>query len=231
MRDTLYVDQYGGSKVNIIPFYMRRRPAADPTFAGIAQAAIDLYIKGNEAAQKGDNKKAVEQLEKAVAAYPSFWQAYNALGALYLKQGEPDKAGQALAAAIKLRPEDADINLNYGIALLQKKDFNGAEERLRVALKRKESVASPHYYLGLALVNQKKLDEAQAELERAIGLPGGDNYAMAHRYLGGLYWGKSDFKRAADELEKYLKLSPKAPDVEQTKNAIKELRSKEKSKG
>jgi Tfp pilus assembly protein PilF len=230
MRESLYLDQTGGSKINIIPFYMRRKPSADPAFAGIPPNAIELYVKGNEAAQKGDHKKAAEQFEKAVAAYPTFAQAYNGLGMAYLKQGDVDKAHTALSSAIKLKPEDADINLNYGVTLLQKKDFAGAEEHLRRALKHRDEMASAHYYLGLALVNQKKIDDAHTELERAITLPGGDNYALAHRYLGGIYWNKGDFKRAADELEKYLKLSPKATDAEQTRNAIKELRSKEKSK-
>ncbi|MBV9958456.1 MAG: tetratricopeptide repeat protein [Acidobacteria bacterium] len=226
MRESLYLDQAGGSRVNIVPFYMRRKPSADPAFAGIPAGAIDFYIKGNEAAQKGDHKKAAEQFEKAVGAYPTFVQAYNGLGMAYLKQGNVDKAHAALSTALKLKPEDAEINLNYGIALLQKKDFAGAEEHLRLALKQHGEMASSHYYLGLALVSQKKIDDAQGELERAITLPGGDNYALAHRYLGGIYWGKGDYKRAADELEKYLKLSPKATDAEQTKNAIKELRSK-----
>lgn len=51
--------------------------------------------------------------------------------------------------------------------------------------------------------------------------------APAHRYLGGIYSGKRDYKRAAEELETYLKLSPKAADAERTRAAIKELRSKQ----
>jgi Tfp pilus assembly protein PilF len=231
MRESVYIDQYGGSKVNIVPFYLRRKPTADPAFAGTPTPALDLYIKGTEAEQKGDHKKAAEQLEKAIVAYPNFAQAYNALGMVYLKQADVGKAVEALATAFKLKPDDADINLNYGIALLQKKDFAASEERLRGALKEKDELASAHYYLGLALFSQKKYADAQAELERAISLPGGDNYALAHKYLGGIYWSQSDYKRAADELEKYLKLSPKAADAEKTKDAIKDLRSKEKGKG
>lgn len=230
-RESVYLDQYAGSKINIVPIYMRRKPSADPAFAGIPQPALDLYIKGTEAEQKGDHKKASDQLQKAIAAYPAFAQAYNALGMVYLKQADVGKAVEALTTAFKLKPEDADINLNYGFALLQKKDFAESEERLRFALKEKDEMASAHYYLGLALFNQKRYADAQTELERAVSLPGGDNYALAHKYLGGIYWSQSDYKRAADELEKYLKLSPRAADAEQTKNAIKDLRSKEKGKG
>jgi regulator of sirC expression with transglutaminase-like and TPR domain len=81
-------------------------------------------------------------------------------------------------------------------------------------------------YLGIALMSQKKLDEAKPELERAVSTNSSE-VAMAHRYLGGLYWGERDYKRAADELEAYLKLVPKAADAEKTKAAIKDLRSKQ----
>ncbi|MBV9211611.1 MAG: tetratricopeptide repeat protein, partial [Acidobacteria bacterium] len=170
-RESVYIDQTGGSKINLMPpIYLRRKPSADPAFAGIPKAAIDLYVKGSEAEQKGDHKKAADQLEKAVAAYPSFAQAYSMLGMVYLKQADVSKAVEALATAFKLKPEDADINLNYGIALLQKKEFAASEERLRAALQKRDGLASAHYYLGLALFSQKKHDDAQAELERAVAL-------------------------------------------------------------
>jgi len=92
-------------------------------------------------------------------------------------------------------------------------------------------------YLGIALLttsrdektkqyDMTKYTEAQKELEVAAST-GKDEVGMAHRYLGGIYAGNRDYKRAADELETYLKLVPKAPDAERTKNAIKELRSKQ----
>jgi regulator of sirC expression with transglutaminase-like and TPR domain len=50
--------------------------------------------------------------------------------------------------------------------------------------------------------------------------------SRAHYYLGGIYWGEREYRKAADELEPYLKLSPHAPDAEQVRGSIKELRSK-----
>ncbi len=44
---------------------------------------------------------------------------------------------------------------------------------------------------------------------------GGDQMGLAHRWLGGIYWGRKEYKRAADEIETYLKLTPKAADAEQ----------------
>lgn len=50
--------------------------------------------------------------------------------------------------------------------------------------------------------------------------------ALAHRWLGGIYWGRKEYKRAADEIETYLKLTPKAADAEQLRAMVKDLRSK-----
>jgi len=63
-------------------------------------------------------------------------------------------------------------------------------------------------------------------LELAIS-NGGDNLPQAHRYLGGLYQSVRRNKEAADELEKYLKLDPKAADAERIRGIIKDLRSKQ----
>ena len=55
----------------------------------------------------------------------------------------------------------------------------------------------------------------------------GNQIALAHYYLGGVLWAKREHKSAADELETYLRLDPKAADAERTRAAIKDLRSKD----
>ena len=71
-----------------------------------------------------------------------------------------------------------------------------------------------------------RFEEAQKEFELTLST-GGENIALAHKYLGGLYMSAQKNKEAADELEKYLKLDPKAPDADRIKGTIKELRSKQ----
>jgi tetratricopeptide (TPR) repeat protein len=122
-------------------------------------------------------------------------------------------------------PEDANTRLNYAIALLEKKEIAEAESQLRQSLKRNDSLAPAHMYLGVALMRSSKLDDAERELQRAVAL-GGDQMAQAHYYLGGIHWAKKDYKRAVDELETYLKLKPKAPNAEQVRATIKDLRSR-----
>jgi Flp pilus assembly protein TadD len=213
-----------GGRNRIITINMRPKGTA-AAFNKIPKAARDLYAKGAESAAKGDSKKAVEQFKGAVDLYPEFALALNEMGVQYLKLGQPDKAADAFQAALKLTPDDASPRLNYGVALLQQKKYAEAETELREVLKKNNNLPTAHMYLGITLMSQQKLDDAEKELVRAVGFKSNE-VSMAHRYLGGIYWAKRDYKRAADELETYLTLVPKAADAERTRAAIKELRDK-----
>jgi len=81
-------------------------------------------------------------------------------------------------------------------------------------------------YLGMALLRQRKYPEAQAELEAAVSSHNPET-AMAHRYLAGLYSQNQEYKRAADEVDTFLSLNPKAADAEKLRSLAKDWRSKQ----
>ena len=222
-RESVYIE--GGKPVYNVPVYLRMRPEANPALAGVPAPAVELFKRALEAEQKRDNDRAASLLGEAIARHPQFALAHDALGTLYMRSGKLDKALEEYRAAAAALPDDPTIQLNYGTALTQKKDYPAAEKQLRLALKKLDKAATGHLYLGISLIGLKNHAEAETELEQAARL-GGDQMGLAHRYLGGLYWQKGDSKRAADELETYLKLSPKATDAEQIRTTIKQLRGK-----
>jgi tetratricopeptide (TPR) repeat protein len=240
-REPVTIDPLGGGRVVQVNIQLRPKiDAANPAFAGVPQSALDSYQKGSAAAQKGDAKGAVEYLGKAVTVSPNFTMALSDLGAQYLKLFQWTKAADTFEALLKLKPNDATAHLDLGIAtynigmalLKDNKADEGAqklalaESHLREALKLKSTGPSAHYYLGLALIKLKRYDEAQSEMEATIK-NGGDNIADAHKYLGGLYMSARRNKEAADELDKYLQLNPKAADADRIKGTVKDLRSKQ----
>jgi len=240
-REPVNIDPGGTSgPITTITIHLKARmDASNPAFADVPKDAMDFYQKGTAAAQKGNAKNAAEFLAKAVAAYPNFSVALSDLGVQYMKLGQMDKASETFEALVKLKPNDATAHLDLGIALYnlsttllteKKLDESAqkatqAETRLREALKLNNAGPTAHYYLGLSLIRLRHFDDAQKEFELAIS-NGGENLAQAHRYLGGLYQRAKKNKEAADELEKYLKLDPKAADAETIKGIIKDLRSK-----
>ena len=240
-REPVNIDPGGTSgPITTITIHLRPRlDASNPAFADVPKDALDFYQKGMAAAQKGNAKSAAEFLGKAVAAYPNFSVALNDLGVQYMKLGQMDKAAETFEALVKLKPNDATAHLDLGIAyynlsttLLAEKKLDEssqkagqAETQLREALKLNSPGPTAHYYLGLSLIKLKRYDEAQGELETAIK-NGGANLALAHKFLGGLYMNSRRNKEAADELEKYLQLDPKAANADQIRGTIKDLRTK-----
>jgi Tfp pilus assembly protein PilF len=211
-----------------------RAGVVSAALAGVPKPALELYNKAREAEHKNENAKAASLLSEAVAQYPQFGLAHEELGALYLKSGQLDRAVEELKAAEKLLPEDPQVQFDYGVALLEKRSHAEAEKHLRRAAKRMGQSAPLHCYLGIALIGQKGADdaetlarraEAEREFQQSIKL-GGDPSGRAHYYLGGIYWSRREYKKAADELELYLKQSPKAPDAEQVRSTVTQLRGR-----
>ena len=240
-RETITIEPIGSSRVSQVNIQLRPRiDAANAAFAGVPKPALEAYQKGTTAAQKGDSKAAVEFLNQAVTAAPNFELALSDLGSQYLKLLQWAKAEETFEVLVKLKPANATAQLSLGIAFYNEgaelmsqkkfedaeKKFNGSETHLQEAIRLKLPGPSAHYYLGMMLIKFKAYDEAQKELELAIA-NGGENLALAHKFLGGVYINTHKNKEAADELEKYLKLDPTASDADKLKTTIKDLRSKQ----
>jgi predicted negative regulator of RcsB-dependent stress response len=215
----------GTSKVVQVTIQLKPKiSSSNPLFAGVPSNALNLYQKGMDAVKKGDSKAAVESLSAAVAAHPTFALALSDLATQYMHLKQWDKAGETYDALIKLKPTDPVAHLNFGIVAFNQKKMEDAESHLRKAIELKSAGPSAHYYLGLIMISTKRYSEAVPAFEAAIA-NGGENLALAHKYLGGL-WMNTKPQEAADELEKYLKLVPKAADADKIKGTIKDLRSK-----
>jgi tetratricopeptide (TPR) repeat protein len=190
----------------------------------VSPDARALYEKALEFAKAGDSPRAIENLKSAVSLFPKFPLALNELGVQYLRLGQAANAVEPLRGATTLSPDAATPKLNLGIALLETQQYVEAETQLRNAL-RIAATPTTHMYLGLTLYHLQNTVEAETELKAAIETSG-NQLTIAHYYLGGLYWKISDYRRAVDELETYLRLTPNAPDAERVRSTIKQLRAK-----
>lgn len=217
----------------------RTKPSVlNAALAEVPEEARTLYEKALDISKAGDSAKAIENLKSAIAIYPRFPLALNELGVQYLRIGQANNAVEPLRSATILSPDAASPKLNLGIALLETHQYRDAETQLRNAL-RISSTPTTHMYLGLALYHLQNSTEAEKELKAAID-SSENKLAIAHYYLGGLYWKMGDeinreidhdrklleYRRAANELETYLRLTPNAPDAERVRGTIKQLRAK-----
>ncbi|HJU92385.1 MAG TPA: tetratricopeptide repeat protein [Pyrinomonadaceae bacterium] len=244
VHERVFIEPYNASPapgVRLVPIsrpttlqiYLRPKQQVIATKPGVLNAAlatvpkpaIELYEKGMQSVARNEPDRAIDHFKRAVALHPAFGLALNELGVQYLKKGDLEKAAEVLVKAIQIAPEAPEPSLNYGIVLLQQKKFAEAQVQLRDAVKKNDNAFTAHLYLGITLIHFKNYAEAETEFRKAITL-GGSKASQAHYYLGGVYWQIGNFRQAADELETYLKLEPKAPNAEKLKNTIKELRAK-----
>ena len=190
--------------------------------ASIPQQARELYEKALQSAKASDHKKAVEQLEKALAIHPQFVLGLNELGVQYLMLGQLDQAAEQFVAGLKLAPEAAVLHLNYGILLVRQKRYADAVVELRKAVSETDSAAA-YLHLGRALIGLNDYEQALAALQKAIKL-GGKEVSEAHRYLGAIHIELGQKELAIKELTEYLRLVPTAKDGRQIQDMIKSLR-------
>jgi len=201
----------------------------DAKAGALPEAAKELYKQATESAKAGDAKKAIEELNKALEIYPNFMAALNQLGVQYMELKEWTKAVEALRKAIAIAPDAFHPRLNYGIVLTQLKKYKDAVVELNIAVQKDKTSSPANFYLGRALVSLGNYDAAESALRQTITI-GADEAVEAHRYLGAVYIEKHDSTRAAEELEAYLKLAPKAKDADRIRAIVRDLRSQSSSK-
>jgi len=211
--------------VNKMVVHLRYKKGAGP-LASVPDAALKGYQEGVDAVAKNDTDSALKHLQQAITIHPKFGLAQNELGMIYMRKGDFEMAITNFVAAEKNLPNYASPFLSHGVALVEQKKFADARKPLQEALKRNEKLASAHMYLGIAAVGLKELDVAESAFLKAVKL-GGDSIARAHYYLGGIYWARKEHKKAADEMEAYLKMRPNAPEAEKLRGTIEELRKKQ----
>ncbi|HMQ03837.1 MAG TPA: tetratricopeptide repeat protein [Pyrinomonadaceae bacterium] len=224
--------QFRGAPSTVMNVNVRLKPkvvteakpaVVNAEFAGVPKEALKYYSAGVEKASTGDRQGAIEQFKLAVAEHPRFLQAFNEMGVQYMRLNELDHADEAFGSALKLNPESFAALVNRGILNVMRKRFGEAVPVLKKAKKIDDASAVCRYFLGQALANLGLFDEAEKELNSALSL-GKEQMKEAHRVLAIIYNARGDKKRAAAELEEYLRLSPGAPDAEQLRQAIKQMR-------
>lgn len=223
-----------------VPIYLQLKKSAplnnkilNAKLADVPKEALKHYEKGVELARSGKPVESVAELRQAISIHPQFSIALAELGKQHLRLGDLNEAVAALRSAVDLDPKYFDAKLDYGIALLNKKQMEDAEKQLKDAVRINANAVTPHYYLGLVFVEKQDLETAQNELELGKKLSGDKGYPQINRLLSKIYFElskiyfeKKQYKAAADELEKFLKITPDAKETEKVRQVIIELRSR-----
>ncbi len=160
---------------------------------------------------KEEFKLAIVHFDKAVALKPDFSEAFNAMGTVYLRLKEWDKAissfNKALANLLYASPYVALNNL--GEAYRAKKDYEHAMDFYNKALKANSRFANAHRGLGLVYLDMDNYEAAAFSLEKAVRYAPG--FAPAYYDLGFAYAGQYKMKKAIAAFKKVVALAPDTP--------------------
>ena len=220
-------------KVVNVPVYLQmkrgvvlRNEVINAKWSTVPKQAIERFKQGLELEQENKMAQAEAELRKAIELAPNFAPAHTELGKLLLQTGRLDASLDSFKSAIRFDESDFEAHLNLGIAFLNLKKYDQAEPELVTAAYLNSAAVTPHYYLGIVFVMKNDLEIAQKAFERARDLKGGKSLPAIHKYLGRIYMKKDMEKEAVQELETYLKLSPKAQDAEKVKKDISDIKAK-----
>jgi tetratricopeptide (TPR) repeat protein len=186
--------------------------------------ARDLYRSGVTQLADRKNEEAVAAFREALALFPDYFDARFALGLELLRQRRYHEAAAELERARKVNPRNGRLYHTFGLLLVEQKRYPQAVEVFEAAARLDPSNAEAHLMRAAALIEMGRLDDARIALNRAEQLSA-NKLALVHAHRARIHERQGDRRRAADELELYLKKSPNTQNADSIREAIKKLRS------
>jgi len=96
----------------------------------------------------GEEDKAIDAYEKAIALRPDYAAAYYGLGVACMSKGDMEKASLNLRKAVEIAPHNAQAHDRLGIARRELGDYAGAGREFEAAIEADPSYPAPYFSLG-----------------------------------------------------------------------------------
>lgn len=229
-------------EIVLTPTRRASTPPATPVFVqDVPPEARRKFDEANGSLKDKKADKAVLLLQEAVKLFPEYFEARLSLASELAKANRLNEAIIELEHARKVNPRDVRLYHLFGMILIQKKLPGPAAEVLAEAIRLSPSDPQLPYLRGTALIDstasitavspeemKKKtaiLLDAERSLSSAFDLSGKKMF-LVHLQMARVHEKRNDPKRAADELEKYLRSTPNDKNAAAIRTAIDKLRGK-----
>lgn len=146
--------------------------------------------------QQGQTTVALDETKQALNIDPSFGDAYNLRGLVYMRLNDFRLAEESFQRAISLSPRDGNVLHNYGWMLCQQRRYNDAITAFNRALANPsyEGRAKTWLTAGVCEVQAGRLAEAEQSLIKSYELDAGN--PVTGYNLSKLLYDKGDITRA-----------------------------------
>jgi len=173
----------------------------------VPQKASQAFDKATRLIAKQQWQPAIDQLNKALALYPSYAEAYNNLAVVYARLGDPAKEREALQKATAANDHFAPAFVNLARLEMKEHNFAGAEADLT-----KATAADPTDVRTLTLLAQAQLldvhyEDAIASAHKVHALPH-NSYAVVHYVAARACERLHRLSEAVSQLELFLSEDP-----------------------
>jgi type IV pilus assembly protein PilF len=155
---------------------------------------------------RGNMNFALEELRLAVAADPSFATAHGMFGLVYMGLRENTLARESFERALKLSPDDPDINHNYGWFLCQTGKEAESNEYFMLALRNPLYAAPARSWsaAGTCALRRGNLKAADDYLRRALAID--PNQPAALLQLAQVRYRQGDYGEARKLVAQHAKV-------------------------
>lgn len=171
----------------------------------IPKEAKKAFVKSVQLSEKGDDDACLDYLKRATELDPEYMEAFNNLGARYMKAGKHQQALTAFQRAMELDPSATLVQINASAALMALGDFRSAETTLRRVVQTSGNPKA-RYMLGLTLYSQREFtDEALDLLRRSE-----EEFPNARLVMAVIHAKLGHTKEARQVLNTYLATGPEA---------------------
>jgi len=176
----------------------------------IPEKARSAYQKGIRSLSDNDPETSVGYLQKAIAAFPDYYEAYYSLGVAQRRLHLDAEAIDAFQKAIDASGGSCSVaEFAMGVMLAQSHKLAEAEKELRRALEQDANYAKGYLYLSVVLYQMDRLDEAERNaLEAERRKP---ELSMVYLVLANVHSRQGDSREQLRDLAKYVRLNP--PDM------------------
>lgn len=181
--------------------YFRKALALDPTSA---------YLNTRIGSILARNRRIADAMVMARAATlfdPQYEEAYTLLGKLYTVTGDNNRAVEAYARALDLKPHERDLYVFLGSLQASQRLFAEAEKTFKKMIEQFPGEREGYFYLGKVYVEDGQYDKA-IEIFQKLLQTRADSAAAAHVELGAIYLLQKNFAAAEDHFSQAVKLDP-----------------------
>src|SRR4051812_18414286 len=175
------------------------------------QQSLDLYLKGQLQAERGDLNAALGTLAAAIKENPRMGVAYMARGKILKDQGNFEEAAKEFEHAVAVEPNNFRANFELGTIYQRLKRFGEAVTALSNALKIRP--LDPEANMDLALAYAQNGDPISGLYNAQVAVQNDPDNPATRASLGYLYAQVGDDTNAITQYKRSIELNSKQPEV------------------